>query len=239
LPGGTAPGCIRSSARPAIISPAGGGDPTGSLRWRTSIARAKYASWPAPGTSRARLPVLAQGQVSGHPTSSRSATARACPPGAASAGLLIGDAGTAPLVRANRAYSGHWHGTLIYDNASPRIEGNKIRAQGGSPISIGGAGTDPFIRANQIRDGRGNGIWIHDGASPTIAGNTITGNAREAIRVGEDADPKITRNVVSGWLTIARGLPSESVSIPRLDRPRATGSGRIWASRDRAAACCP
>ena len=115
-----------------------------------------------------------------------------------SAGLLIGDAGTAPLVRTNRAYSGHWHGTLIYDNASPRIEGNKIRAQGGSAISIGGAGTDPFIRANQIRDGRGNGIWIHDGASPTIAGNTITGNAREAIRVGEDADPKITRNVVSG-----------------------------------------
>jgi parallel beta-helix repeat protein len=36
-----------------------------------------------------------------------------------------------------------------------------------------------------------------DGASPTIAGNTITGNALGAIRVAEDADPKVGQNVVS------------------------------------------
>jgi len=39
--------------------------------------------------------------------------------------------------------------------------------------------------------------WVSDGASPTIAGNTITGNALEAIRVDEDAEPKIDQNVIS------------------------------------------
>ena len=34
-------------------------------------------------------------------------------------------------------------------------------------------------------------------STSTIAGNTITGNALEAIRVDEDADPKIGQNIVS------------------------------------------
>ena len=48
-----------------------------------------------------------------------------------------------------------------------------------------------------MRDGLDDGIYVFGGASPTIAGNTITGNALEAIRVEDDADPKIGRNVVS------------------------------------------
>jgi parallel beta-helix repeat protein len=122
------------------------------------------------------------------------------------AGIEIRGRGTDPLVRANRVHDGQNQGIFVHDGkttgivsggASPRIEVNEIWANAYQGIKISGAGTSPVIIRNIVRDGLDHGIQVLDGASPTIEGNTITGNALDAIRVDEDADPKIGQNVVS------------------------------------------
>ena len=137
-------------------------------------------------------------------------------------GMAISDAGTDPLVRANRVHDGRGPGFLVSDGASPRIEQNEFWANAKIGIGIRGAETDPLVRANQIHDGKGSGIFVSDKASPRIEQNEVWANAAfgmaifdagtnpliqanrvhdgrgPGLLVSEGASPTITGNTITG-----------------------------------------
>jgi parallel beta-helix repeat protein len=125
-------------------------------------------------------------------------------------GLRWNNAGTDPLVRANRVHDGVGPGILVWGGASPRIEENQIWANALAGIDIRGRGTDPLVRANRVHHGQGQGIFVHDGkttgimsggASPRIEGNEIWANRSAGIWIsGAGTSPVIVANTVRDGL---------------------------------------
>jgi F-box protein 11 len=145
--------------------------------------------------------------------------------GSARVGIEIGDAGTDPLVRANRVHDGAWLGILVGDGASPRIEENEIWASAGTGISIGGAGTNPLVRANRVHHGEGSGIVMYDGASPRIEENEISATAFGITVGGAGTDPLIRANKVhDGKGPASIGIHVWAGASPRIEE------NEIWAN---------
>jgi F-box protein 11 len=119
-------------------------------------------------------------------------------------GITIRDAGTNPIVQANRVHDVHGFGFQVFDGASPRIVDNEIWGNAHTGILVEGRGTDPLIRGNRVHDlvpgyqlalaesgvmdrgmveRMGDGIRVVDGASPRIEANEIWANAGAGVHI--------------------------------------------------------
>jgi F-box protein 11 len=147
-------------------------------------------------------------------------------------GFRWNNAGTDPLVQANRVHDGVGPGILVWGGASPRIEENQIWANALAGIEIRGRGTDPLVRANRVHDGQNQGIFVHDGkttgivsggASPRIEVNEIWANAHEGIKIsGAGTSPVIISNIVRDGLD--HGIQVLDGASPTIEGNTITGN---------------
>jgi parallel beta-helix repeat protein len=140
-------------------------------------------------------------------------------------GISISDAGSDPLIWANRVHDGH-EGISAWDGASPRIEENEIWANEEDGISIGGPGTDAVVRANRVHDGLKSGISVGHGASPRIEKNEVWANAGRGIEVtGTGTSPLIIGNTVRDGLD--DGISVWDSASPTIEGNAITGNAGV------------
>jgi len=121
-----------------------------------------------------------------------------------------------PLILKNTFIDNHREAVFVSGQATPRIESNLIRDNGGNGIAFtrdsGGSVTgnsitrsgygvvvgdraSPLIEANQIADNR-SGLVVSGDAQPTLRGNSISDSEEDGIVITNNANPQLDSNVL-------------------------------------------